>query len=327
MLDAIQLSFGFSAGSFNGEKRDKEILFSYSSYTQPKVVYILNTETFDMKPLRATIVNFDYTMFETKELEYTSYDGTQIPLFMVYRKDLNLTGQNPLLLEAYGGFGSIETPGFSPGIVHFLMNDGIFAFANIRGGGDKGKAWALAGRGVNKQTSFDDFIAAAEYLINNNYTSADKLAISGASNGGLVVGAAITQRPELFKVAVPIVAPMDMIRFEKFTIGHLHNDEYGSVSDSAGFSRLLAYSPLHNIDENISYPAMLIMTSENDDRVPPFHSYKFAAKMQNLASQKNPVLLRTEQNAGHYGAEGSFKKHLREEADMYDFILYHLLYQ
>lgn len=326
-LDVIQLGFGFSAGSFNGEKKDKEILFSYSGYTQPTVVYILNTETFDMKPLRQTVVNFDYTLFETKELEYESNDGTRIPLLMVYRKDLDLTTPNPLLLKAYGGFGSVATPDFSPGIVHFLMNDGIFAFANIRGGGDKGKAWALAGKGKNKQTSFDDFIAAAEYLINNNYTSSNKLAITGASNGGLVVGAAITQRPELFKVAVPIVAPMDMIRFEKFTIGHLHADEYGSISDSADFQQMLVYSPLQNVVEGKSYPAMLIMTSENDDRVPPFHSYKFAAKMQNLDSQKNPVLLRTEQDAGHYGAESSFKKRLREEADMYDFILYHLLYQ
>jgi prolyl oligopeptidase len=326
-LDVIQLGFGFSAGHFNGEKKDKKLLFSYSGYTQPTVVYILNTETFDMKPLRLTEVNFDYTLFETKELEYESFDGTRIPLLMVYRKNLDLTTPKPLLLKAYGGFGSVATPSFSPGIVHFLMKDGIFAFANIRGGGDKGKAWALAGRGEHKQTSFDDFIAAAEYLINNNYTSADKLAITGASNGGLVVGAALTQRPELFKVAVPVVAPLDMIRFEKFTIGHLHQDEYGSMSDSAGFRQLLAYSPLHNVDEGKSYPAMLIMTSENDDRVPPFHSYKFTAKMQNLASQENPVLLRTEQAAGHYGAESSLKKRLREEADMYDFILYHLVYQ
>jgi prolyl oligopeptidase len=327
MLDAIRLGFGFSAGSFNCEKNDKKILFSYSGYTQPPVVYILDTETFDMKPLRQTVVNFDFTLFETKELEYKSKDGTKVPLLMVYHKDIDLTTPNPLLLKAYGGFGSVATPAFSPGIVHFLMNNGIFAFANIRGGGDKGKAWALAGKGKNKQTSFDDFIAAAEYLITNNYTSSDKLAITGASNGGLVVGAVITQRPELFKAAVPIVAPMDMIRFEKFTIGHLHTDEYGSVSDSAGFIQLLAYSPLQNVVEGKSYPAMLIMTSENDDRVPPFHSYKFAARLQNLASQKNMVLLRTEQHAGHYGAEGSFKTHLREEADMYDFILYHLLYQ
>lgn len=217
------------------------------------------------------------------------------------------------------------TPGFNPGIVHFLKKGGIFAFANIRGGGDNGKEWALKGRGENKQNSFDDFIAAAEFLINNNYTSPDKLAITGASDGGLVVGVAMTQRPELFKVAVPVVAPLDMIRFEKFTIGHYHTDEYGSVKDSIEFNNLLSYSPLHNIKNNIDYPATMIMTSENDDRVPPLHSYKFAAKLQNREAQKNPILLRIEKGAGHYGATGSFKKQLKEEADMYDFILYNLI--
>jgi prolyl oligopeptidase len=248
-------------------------------------------------------------------------------MFMIYSKELNLSNKNPILLKAYGGFGSIVTPAFNPGIVHFLKKGGIFVFANIRGGGDNGKEWAKKGRGKNKQNSFDDFIAAAEFLIDNNYTSPDKLAITGASNGGLVVGVAITQRPELFKVAVPVVAPLDMLRFEKFTIGHYHGDEYGSIHDSIGFINLLSYSPLHNIKNNIDYPATLIMTSENDDRVPPLHSYKFVAKLQNRAAQKNPILLRVEKGAGHYGATGSFKKHLKEEADMYDFILYNLIKQ
>jgi len=325
VLHAIQLPFGFSADGFNGEKADKKLLFSYSGYTQPKIVYILDTETFGMVPLRATTVNFDYTLFETKELEYTSHDGTKVPLFMIYQKGLNLTGGNPAILKAYGGFGSIETPGFDPGIVHFLKEGGIFAFANIRGGGDNGKEWATMGRGKYKQNSFDDFIAAAEFLINKKYTSPDKLAITGGSNGGLVVAVAMTQRPELFRVAVPVVAPLDMIRFEKFTIGHYHTDEYGSVADSAGFKSLLSYSPLHNIKENVNYPATLIMTSDNDDRVPPLHSYKFAAKLQNREAQKNPVLLRIEKGAGHYGATGSFKERLKEDGDMYDFILYNLL--
>ncbi|MCK4664091.1 MAG: S9 family peptidase [Bacteroidales bacterium] len=325
VLHAIQLPFGFSVKGFNGEKTDKKLLFSYSGYTQPKIVYILDTETFEMKPLRATVVNYDYTQFETKELEYESFDGTKIPLFMIYQKGLNLTNQNPTLLKAYGGFGSIVTPNFNPGIVHFLKEGGIFVFANIRGGGDNGKEWALQGRGENKQNSFDDFIAAAEFLINNNYSSPDKLAITGASNGGLVVGVAMTQRPELFKVAVPVVAPFDMIRFENFTIGHYHTDEYGSIKDSTGFNNLFSYSPLQNIKNNIDYPATMIMTSENDDRVPPLHSYKFAAKLQNRAVQKNPILLRVEKGAGHYGATSSFKKHLKEEADMYDFILYNLM--
>lgn len=324
LLHSIQLPFGFSANGFNGEKTDEKLLFSYSCYTQPKIVYILDTKTFEMKPLRATVVNFDYTQFETKELEYVSFDGTKVPLFMIYQKGLNLTNNNPTLLNAYGGFGMIENPGFDPGIVHFLKEGGIYAFANIRGGGDYGKNWAIKGRGIYKQNSFDDFIAAAEFLINNNYTNPDKLAITGFSNGGLVVAVAMIQRPDLFKVAVPIAAPLDMIRFENFTIGHFQTDEYGSIKDSAGFKSLLSYSPLHNIKGNINYPATLIMTSENDERVPPLHSYKFAAKLQSRAAQTNPVLLRVEKGAGHYGAR-SFKSQLKEEADMYDFILYNLM--
>lgn len=325
VLNALQLPFGSSANGFNGEKSDKELLFSYEEYTQPKIVCIINTKNFKMKPLRATVVNFDYTKFEKAELEYESFDGTKIPLFMVYKKGIDLKANNPTLLKAYGGFGIIEEPHFSPGIVHFLSKGGIFVFANIRGGGDKGKEWAIQGRGIHKQNSFKDFIAAAEYLISEGYTSADKLAITGGSNGGLVVGVAMTQRPDLFKVAVPVVAPFDMIRFENFTIGHLHTDEYGSVKDSLGFNRLYAYSPLNNIRDSVNYPATLIMTSEFDDRVPPFHSYKFAAKLQNRKAQKNPILLRVEKKAGHYGASGSLKKELKEDADMYDFILYHLM--
>lgn len=325
LLHSIQLPFGFSANGFNGEKSDEKLLFSYSGYTQPKIVYILDTRTFEMKPLRATVVNFDFTQFETKELEYESSDGTKVPLFMIYQKGLNLTNNNPTLLNAYGGFGIVEAPGFDPGIVHFLKEGGIYAFANIRGGGDKGKDWAIQGRGVHKQNSFNDFIAAAEFLIRNNYTSPDKLAITGSSNGGLVVAVAMTQRPELFKVAVPVVAPLDMIRFGNFTIGHFNDDEYGSVKDSAGFKSLLSYSPFHNIKEGINYPATLIMTSDNDDRVPPLHSYKFAAKLQNRAARVNPVLLRVERGAGHNGAAKSFKSQLKEEADMYDFILYYLM--
>lgn len=325
VLHAIQLPFGSSAGGFNGEKTDNEILFSIEGYTQPKIVYTLDTENFEMKPLRYTIVNFDYTLFETKELEYESLDGTKVPLFMIYQKGIELTNENPTLLKAYGGFGSIATPRFNPGLVHFLKEGGVFAFANIRGGGDNGKEWALQGRGENKQNSFNDFIAAAEFLIDNKYSSPEKLAITGASNGGLVVGVAMTQRPELFKVAVPVVAPLDMIRFENFTIGHFHADEYGSTKDSIGFSSLLSYSPLHNIKNDINYPATMIMTSENDDRVPPLHAYKFTAKLQNRAEQHNQILLRVEKGAGHYGAEGSFKSQLKEEADMYDFILSHLM--
>ncbi len=323
-LNVIPMPFGFSVKGLNGEKNDKQLTFSYSGYTQPPLVYILDIETFEMKALSTTIVNFDFTQFETKELEYPSFDGTTVPLFIIYQKGINLKNPNPALLTAYGGFGSIVSPGFNPGIVHFLKEGGIYAVANIRGGGDKGEEWAQRGKGKYKQNSFGDFISAAEFLISNGYTSCNKLAITGASNGGLVVGAAMTQRPDLFKVAVPVVAPMDMIRFEKFTIGHLHADEYGSTTDSAGFFNLLSYSPLHNIKDDINYPATLIMTSENDDRVPPFHSYKFASELQSRKTQLNPVLLRVEKDAGHYGAAKSFKSELKESADMFDFIMYYL---
>ncbi|MFP4470435.1 MAG: prolyl oligopeptidase family serine peptidase [Bacteroidales bacterium] len=321
-LYALELPFGFSASGFNGEKTDKKLLFSYSGYTQPPVVYILDTDDYNIKPLKATVVNFDFTRFVTKELEYPSADGTTVSLFLVHDKNIDLTLPHKLLLKAYGGFGSISVPYFQPGLVHFLKSGGIFAFANIRGGGDKGKDWALQGRGPAKQKSFDDFISAAEFLIREGYTSPQLLAITGASNGGLVVGAAMTQRPELFAVAVPVVAPLDMIRFENFTVGHYHLDEYGTVTDSAGFFNLLSYSPYHNIKPDINYPATMIMTSSHDDRVPPFHSYKFAAALQNRDAQLNPVVLRVEEDAGHYGAMGSIKSGLREEAALYDFILY-----
>jgi len=324
LLNILQLPFGFSVNGLSGEKNDKQLSFSYNGYTQPTIVYVLDVESFEMKPLGTTVVNFDYTLFETKELEYKSFDGTMVPLYLIYKKGLILKNQNPALLSAYGGFGVVSSPGFEPGIVHFLSEGGIYAYANIRGGGDNGYDWANQGRGINKQNSFDDFIAAAEFLIDNEYTSCKKLAITGASNGGLVVSAALTQRPELFKVAVPIVAPLDMIRLENFTIGYRNTDEYGSIYDSAAFFNLLSYSPLHSIKEDVNYPATMILTSENDDRVPPFNSYKFAAKLQNRKAQTNPVLLRVEKNAGHYGGTANFKTRLKEEADIYDFIMYHL---
>jgi prolyl oligopeptidase len=209
--------------------------------------------------------------------------------------------------------------------VHFLNEGGVYVFACIRGGGEFGKEWFNYGRGKLKIVSFADFIMASEFLINSGYTSPSKLAISGSSNGGLVVGVAMTQRPELFKVAVPFVAPLDMVRFEEFTIGHYHKSEYGSSKDTATFKSILTYSPFHNINEKTNYPATLVVTSEFDDRVPPFHSYKFAAKLQSREAQTNPVLLKVNKKSGHYGDNKSFKGHLREEAMKYDFILYHLL--
>jgi prolyl oligopeptidase len=244
-------------------------------------------------------------------------------MILVYKKGLKLNGSNPTILKAYGGFGIVSPPSFDPGIVYFIENGGIFAFANIRGGGDKGKDWARKGRGINKQNSFNDFISAAEYLIKNNYTCKEKLAATGASNGGLVVAVAAIQRPDLFKTVVPEVAPLDMIRLEKFTVGHWNTSEYGTVKDSLEFKNLLDYSPYHNIRPEINYPSMLVVTSENDDRVPPFQSYKFVAELQNRTAQKNPVILKIEKKSGHYGAS-TLNTSVKATADIYGFIMYEL---
>jgi len=322
-LYSLRFPPAVSVSGFQGNPNDRKVLFYMQSYTIPTVVYEFDLYTFERKLLRKTSVSFQYKDIEYKELEYPSKDGTMVPMILVYNKKIFLSGKNPLILKAYGGFGVISSPSYDPGIVYFLEKGGIFAFANIRGGGDKGREWAEAGRGKNKQKSFDDFIAAAEYLIQHHYTSPEKLAITGASNGGLVVAVAATQRPELFKAVVPVVAPLDMLRFEKFTVGHFHIDEYGTVKDSASFRRLLQYSPYHNIRKNINYPATLVVTSENDDRVPPFHSYKFVAKLQNRVQQTNPVLLRVYKNAGHYGPD-TYLGNIREKADIFGFIYYHL---
>lgn len=302
---------------------DGKIHFVLSSYTVPPVVYEFDIKTYEKKPVDRTGVAFDFDGIQYDQIEYTSLDGTKIPMVLVYKGQLKRDRSNPVLLSAYGGFGVVHKPSFNPGIVHFIENGGIYAYANIRGGGDKGYEWANAGRGANKQTSFDDFIAAAEYLISKDYISSDLLAATGTSNGGLVVATAAIQRPDLFKAVIPVVAPTDMLRFEKFTVGPWHRDEYGTVLDSASFCRLKSYSPYHNIKDSVDYPSMLVVTSENDDRVPPLHSYKFVARLQNRAAQRNPILLKVEENAGHYGAS-SLKLKIRELADQFSFVFHEL---
>lgn len=325
VLYSTTLAAGTSIGGFTGEYEDKVHLFSYRSYTMPTVVFEFNIETFERKLFenQQTAVSFDFRKFEYKDTVFTSKDGTETPIILVYNKGIELDGNNPTLLTAYGGFGAIATPTFDPGIVYFLQKGGVFAFANIRGGGDLGIEWAWAGRRDEKQNSFDDFISAAEFLIESKYTNPSKLAITGGSHGGLVVAAAALQRPELFKVVVPDVGVFDMIRLEKFTVGVYHIDEFGTTKDSLDFLNLLSYSPLHNIKEDVNYPAMLILTSEYDDRVPPFHSYKFAAKLQNREAQKNPIILRVEEKSGHYGS-AKWMKSNQEKADIYGFILNYL---
>ncbi|WP_207432294.1 prolyl oligopeptidase family serine peptidase [Sabulibacter ruber] len=316
----LEMPVGTSVGGFRGAAQDQELLFHYGSYTLPPVVYNFNVANFERKVFRQTTINFLTEGIEYKEVEFSGKDGTKIPMILVYEKGLKLDGKNPVILEAYGGFGVIEQPSFDPGVVYFIKKGGVYAFANIRGGGDLGADWARQGRGARKQNSFDDFISAAEYLIKSGYTSPSKLAITGASNGGLVVAAAAIQRPDLFKAVVPVVAPLDMIRFEKFTVGHWHTDEYGTVANNDGFLRLQGYSPYHNIKEEVNYPAMLIMTSENDERVPPFHSYKFAARLQSRKAQKNPILLRVTANAGHQGGVTRSSR-FNEKAEKFGFIM------
>ncbi|MCZ4694047.1 S9 family peptidase [Ancylomarina euxinus] len=322
-LYALEMPAGHSANGFYGEKDDDNLLFRISSYTIPQLSYEFNTKTFKRKSGEDVQITYNFKNHETKSVTYLSKDGIEVPMNIVYKKGIKLDGNNPTLLKAYGGFGSVTSPSFDPGLVYFLEQGGVFAYANIRGGGDLGKHWVLSGRKLHKQNSFDDFNAAAEYLIKEGYTNPKKLAATGASNGGLVVAAAAIQRPDLYAAVVPVVGVMDMIRFEQFTVGVMHHDEYGTVNDSTAFVNLLSYSPLHNIKEDVNYPCMLVMTSENDDRVPPFHSYKFVARLQNRTAQINPILLRVEKSAGHNGPINHIERY-RQKADMYGFILEYL---
>ncbi len=315
---------GSSIGGFNGEPEDEEFFFDYNSYTVPPVVYNFNVNTFEEKLTQKTGVSFNFKDIQYEEVEYAVNDTTKVPMILVYEKGMVRDGTNPVILKAYGGFGIVSRPHFDPSIVYFIKEGGIFAFANIRGGGDFGKSWAKQGKGFHKQNSFDDFIAAAEYLIDNNYTSPEKLAATGGSNGGLVVAAAAIQRPDLFKAVVPVMAPLDMLRFEKFTVGRWWADEYGTVSDKHSFLNLKNYSPYHNIKKDMNYPAMLLVTGENDDRVPPFHTYKFVAALQNRTAQKNPILMQSLKKAGHYGA-ATRSGALRERAQQYAFMVGELL--
>ncbi len=323
VLHKARFPFISAIHGLEGEPEEDMVRFILTSWTVPPVVYEFNIQSFEKEVIERTEVPFDFEQFEYTELEYKSEQGVKVPLVLVHKKGVEKNGDNPLLLTAYGGFGSVSTPSYRSEIIHFVEHGGIFAFANIRGGGDKGAKWAKAGKGKFKQNSFDDFIAAAEYLVDQKYTNPKKLAITGGSNGGLVVAAAATQRPDLFKAVVPVVAPTDMIRFEKFTVGHWHIDEYGTVADSTSFCRLKNYSPYHNITDEVNYPSMLVVTSENDDRVPPFHSYKFVAKLQNRKEQTNPILLKVQEDAGHYGGL-TYSSRTQNGADVYSFIMHEL---
>ena len=311
------------AGGFAGEPEDTFVFYSFNSLSVPPAIYRYDIATRKSTVFRqAEVPGYKADAFETKQVFYASKDGTKVPMFLVYRKGLKLDGSNPTLLYAYGGFNIVTSPTFSAARLALLEQGFVYASANIRGGGEYGEQWHQAGMKLRKQNVFDDFIGAAEWLIANKYTSPGKLAIQGGSNGGLLIGAVINQRPELFKVAIPQVGVMDMLRFQKFTIGWNWIADYGSSDDADDFRALSAYSPLHNIKAGVRYPATFITTADHDDRVVPAHSFKYAATLQERASHENPVLIRIETKSGH-GAS-SLKKALETTADIYTFILHNL---
>ena len=312
-----------SASGFEGPHDAPFVFYTFNSLNVPPTIYRYDIASRTSSVFRAPKVpGYDAAAFETKQVFYKSKDGTSIPMFLVYRKGLKLDGANPTLLYGYGGFNIVVSPTFSAARIALLEQGFVYASANLRGGGEYGEDWHRQGIKLKKQNVFDDFIAAAEWLIANKYTSSAKLAIDGRSNGGLLVGAVMNQRPDLYRVAIPEVGVMDMLRFHKFTIGWNWIPDYGSSDDPAEFKALYAYSPLHNIKPGAKYPATLITTADHDDRVVPAHSFKYAATLQSLASRENPVLIRIETKSGH-GAS-SLTKALESVADVYAFTMQNL---
>ena len=310
--------------SFYGKRDLKECFYSFSSFTVPGTVYRYDAAQDRSTVYAAPKVNFKQADFVTEQVFVTSKDGTRVPVFLTYKKGLKRNGKNPVYLYAYGGFNISLPPSFSAMRIPFLENGGIYAQANLRGGSEYGEEWHLAGTKMQKQNVFDDFIASAEWLISNRYTSSDKLAIVGGSNGGLLVGACMTQRPDLYKVCIPQVGVMDMLRYHKFTIGWNWASDYGTSEDSKEmFDYLRAYSPLHNLKPGTSYPATLVTTADHDDRVVPAHSFKFAATLQQCQAGPAPVLIRIDSKAGHGGGK-PLAKQLEEAADIYGFVMYNL---
>ena len=312
-----------SAGGFGGRREDTETFYTFSSYNSPPTIYRYDMKTGESTVFRKTPVKFDGSNYEVKQVFYTSKDGTKVPMFITHKKGLKLDGSNPTLLYGYGGFNIPQTPGFSVARVPWLEMGGVYAVANLRGGSEYGKDWWANGAKLKKQNVFDDFIAAGEWLIANKYTSTPKLAIQGGSNGGLLVGAVLNQRPDLFGAALPAVGVMDMVRFPKFTIGWAWTSDYGSPDNPEEFKALYAYSPLHNIKAGTKYPATLVTTSDHDDRVFPAHSFKYAAAMQEAQAGQAPVLIRIETKAGH-GAGKPVSKVIEEQVDIYGFLIRNL---
>lgn len=319
----IDLGVLGSAGYVSGRMEDDLAFFSYTSYTVPSVIYQYQVSTGEMKEIFRPKVDFDFDKYKVDRVFYKSHDGTEIPMFIVCRKDLQLNGKNPTLLYGYGGFNISLTPYFSSSRLAWLEQGGVYAVACIRGGGEYGERWHLAGTKLNKQNVFDDFIAAAEYLEAEKYTSPHYLAIQGGSNGGLLIGAVVNQKPELFGVAFPEVGVMDMLRYQHFTIGWAWAGDYGTSDDEQQFHNLYAYSPIHNIKPGSNYPAILVTTADHDDRVVPAHSFKYIATLQELQPHGAPKLIRVETRAGH-GAGKPTSLIISELADIYSFAFYNM---
>lgn len=309
-----------TASGFGGKRSDTETFYSFSSFNVPPSIYRYDLLTGKSSLFRRSEVDVDPDRYAVKQVFYESKDGTKVPMFVAHRKDLPIDGNRPTLLYGYGGFNVSLTPYFSVVRMAWMEMGGVFALANLRGGGEYGRTWHEAGKKENKQNVFDDFIAAGEWLIANRYTNNRKLAIQGGSNGGLLVGACMAQRPDLFAAALPAVGVMDMLRFDKFTAGRYWVDDYGSADDPEEFRALYAYSPYHNLEKGKNYPATLITTADTDDRVVPGHSFKFAARLQRMHEGSNPVMIRIETRAGHGGGKPT-EKRIEEAADLFAFLV------
>ncbi|NQU23320.1 MAG: S9 family peptidase [Candidatus Nealsonbacteria bacterium] len=323
LADEVQFPGIGSASGFGGHRKDKETFYSFSSFATPPSIYRYDMTTGKSTMLRRAEVKFNPDAYTVKQVFYRSKDGTRVPMFISHKKGIKLDGSHPTLLYGYGGFAIPLRPRFSVSRIAWMEMGGIAATANLRGGGEYGEAWHEAGKLANKQNVFDDFIAAAQWLIDNKYTRPEKLAIQGGSNGGLLVGAVMTQRPDLFGACLPAVGVMDMLRFHKFTSGRYWVDDYGSADDAAQFRTLRAYSPYHNLKPGTHYPATLITTADTDDRVVPAHSFKFAAALQHAHTGNAPVLIRIETRAGH-GAGKPTTKRIEEIADLWAFLVRNL---
>ena len=326
LIETVKLPGIGTARGFGGEQSDTETFYLFTSYTSPSTIYRYDLATGESERIRAPEIKFDPEKYESRQAFYESKDGTRVPIIVSHRKRLELDGTNPTLLYGYGGFSISLQPRFSVTYATWMEIGGVVAVPNLRGGGEYGEEWHLAGKNLNKQNVFDDFIAAAEWLVAEGYTSTEKLAIMGGSNGGLLVGAVMTQRPKLFGACLPAVGVMDMLRYDQFTAGHFWRDEFGSAKEPDEFRALLAYSPYHNLRPGVKYPATMVMTADTDDRVVPLHSFKFGARLQHCQAGPAPILLRVETRAGHGGGK-PITKIIETSADCWAFLWKNLAMQ